>query len=65
MKILLVSINSVYEQTGGGIYLRTLKSLYEMSGAQVDVFSKDSPDYKIRKIYLLILWDVSYCAHLI
>ncbi|HDS9360574.1 TPA: glycosyltransferase [Enterobacter chengduensis] len=49
MKILLVSINSVYEQTGGGIYLRTLKSLYEMSGAEVDVFSKDSPDYKIRK----------------
>lgn len=49
MKVLLVSINSIHEQTGGGIYLRTLKSLYEMSGTKVDIFSKNSPDYKIKK----------------
>lgn len=53
MKVLLVSINSIHEQTGGGIYLRTLKSLYEMSGTKVDIFSKNSLIIKLKKIFLL------------
>ncbi|MDE4082918.1 MULTISPECIES: glycosyltransferase [Enterobacter cloacae complex] len=62
MKVLLVSINSIYEQTGGGIYLRTLKSLYEMSGTKVDIFSKNSPDYKVKKnIFTDLIGRILFC----
>lgn len=49
MKVLIVSINDKNENTGGGIYLRTLIKLYKLSGCNVDVFSKNSSDYKVKK----------------
>ncbi|EJZ0949992.1 glycosyltransferase [Escherichia albertii] len=49
MKVFLISINSDKENTGGGIYLRTLKMLYERNGYKVCIFSKDCDLYKVKK----------------
>lgn len=49
MKVFLISINSDKENTGGGIYLRTLKTLYERNGYKIHIFSKDCDLYKVKK----------------
>lgn len=40
MKVLLISLNSLKEGTGGGIYLRTLFSLYQRSDCTIKTLAK-------------------------
>lgn len=62
MKILLISINSEHENTGGGIYLRTISNLYKMCGYDVDVFSKGSKAFEIKKnIFTDLLGRIILC----
>ena len=49
MKILLISINDLKEQTGGGIYLRTIYELYKLTNNEISLFSKNSKDFTVRK----------------
>ena len=40
MKVTLISINSINENTGGGIYLRCLQKLYTSNGIELNVICK-------------------------
>ncbi|WP_323946584.1 glycosyltransferase family 4 protein [Aeromonas caviae] len=52
MKVLLVSINSIDENTGGGIYLRSLINLYKMSGVDINVISKGGKGARFTKSWI-------------
>lgn len=64
MRVTLLSINSLEENTGGGIYLRCLQKLYLKNGANVNVVCKSHNNRYRKNVLTDLLSRIIFLAHL-